>query len=448
MTVIASLRAMRLDPELAAYAASYENATPADVAARQQQLLNAAWASSLARSPWARALKARFALPSRFASLEVFDDLVPIMDKQDLRAIIDSVAVSAREAPVTWRATGGSTGEPFRFPTWREEHARAGLNIWLGRRRLGISPSARLFLLWGRAHTLGSGWRGALNKAKRRASDYLLGYARCSAYELADEDLARACDTLLHARPTYVVGYASALDRFATANMSRSREISALNLRAIVATAEGFPNAASRDLIARCFGAPVFSEYGAEETGPLAYEDANGVHKVFWAHYRLTKRGGTGANANEVLVTALYPRALPLLRYALGDLVDGDPAPGSCAGITSVRGVKGRCNDVVTLQNGGTIHSQAFIHCMRDLPGVHAFQVVVTPQGQPRLRYEADKELDTGAIGEVRRRLAIVDPSLADTPVERAACIARTIAGKHQMVVQEAPRVTAPDAVE
>lgn len=435
MTVVASLRAMRMTPELAAYAASYENATP--VAARQLQLLNAAWTSSLARSPWARALKAHFALPSQFASLDAFDHLVPTMGKQDLRAVIASAAAPTRKVPVTWRATGGSTGEPFRFPTWPEEHARAALDIWLGRRRLGISPNDRLYLLWGRAHLLGSGWRGALNKARRQVSDYLLGYVRCSAYELAAADLARACDTLLRARPAYVVGYASALDRFAKANVSRSRDISSLNLRAVIATSEGFPNAASRDLIARCFGAPVFSEYGAEETGPLAYEDASGVHKVFWAHYRLTKRGGSGPDANEVLVTTLYPRALPLLRYALGDLVDAEPAADSCGGLTGMRGVIGRCNDVVALPNGGTIHSKAFTHCMRDLPGVHAFQVVVAQHGCPRVRYEADNDLDASAIGEVRRRLAIVDPSLADTPVERTPCIARSIAGKHRMVVVE-----------
>lgn len=433
MTLVASLRAMRLARSLSGYAALYENSS-ASIAARQLDLLNTAWMSSLARSPWARALQQRFDLPAQFASLDAFDDRVPVMGKQELRAVI--AGASAGQTPAAWRSTGGSTGEPFRFPTWPEEHANAALDIWLGRRRLGIEPSDKLFLLWGHAHLLAAGWRGGLNKLRRRISDRLLGYVRCSAYDLADAHLARACDLLLRARPRYVVGYASALDRFAKANMSRSRDISALNLRAVIATAEGFPNAASRELIARCFGAPVFSEYGAVETGPLAYEDASGVHRVFWAHYRLTRRGA-GPDANEVLVTTLYPRALPLMRYALGDLVDAEPAAGSGAGLSRIRRVVGRCNDIVSLPNGGTIHSEAFTHCMRDLPGVHAFQVVAAPQAWPRLRYEAESDLDAGAIGEVRRRLAIVDPSLADTPVERAARIARSVAGKHRTVVVE-----------
>ncbi|MGH6951883.1 MAG: hypothetical protein ACREH4_13530, partial [Vitreimonas sp.] len=423
MTLIASIRAMRLARGLSTYAALYQDA-PDSIAALQLRLLNTSWLSSLTRSPWARALQQRFHLPSQFASLDVFDDLVPVLGKSDLRAVIASA--SDVEAPVTWRSTGGSTGEPLRFPTWRDEHAAAALDIWLGRRRLGIEPSDKLFLLWGHAHLLGAGWRGALNKLRRRLSDRLLGYVRCSAYDLAETDLARACDVLLRARPRYVVGYASALDRFAKASMSRSREIAALNLKAVIATAEGFPDLASRDRMARCFGAPVFSEYGAVETGPLAYEDASGAHRVFWAHYRLTRRGG-GPDANEMLVTTLYPRALPLMRHALGDLVDAEPAAGS-AGLVRLQRVIGRCNDVVPLPGGRAIHSEAFTHCMRDLPGVQAFQVIVTRQGWPRVRYEAASELDADAIDEVRRRLAIVDPSLADTPVERASRIARSIA--------------------
>jgi phenylacetate-coenzyme A ligase PaaK-like adenylate-forming protein len=438
MTLLASLREMQLAPRLSAYAALYQaDAAPDFVAARQLLLLNAAWASSLARSPWARTLQERFALPSQFESLEAFDAVVPIMGKRELRAALEAVPGNARGIHVSWRATGGSTGEPFRFPTWAEEHACAALDIWLGRRRLGIAPSDRLFLLWGHAHLLGAGWRGALNSFRRRLSDHLLGYVRCSAYELADADLARTCDMLLSVRPDYVVGYASALDRFARASRARSRNIASLNLKAVIATAEGFPHADSRNIIARCFGAPVLSEYGTVETGPLAYEDASGVHNVFWAHYRLTTRGGAGPEASEAVVTSLYPRALPLLRYALGDLVDAEPAVASAAGLRRIRRVVGRCNDVVPLPNGAAIHSEAFTHCMRDLPGVRAFQVVVARQGWPRLRYEAEGELDAGSISEVRRRLAIVDPSLADTPVERTERVVTSIAGKHKTVVVE-----------
>lgn len=435
MTLLAQIRAMSMAPRLSAYGASYEDAAPAFIAARQLQSLNAAWASSLARSPWARALKEQYALPAQFSSLDDFDATVPIVGKQDLRPIID--AVPAAQTRLAWRCTGGTTGEPFRFPTWADEHATAALDIWLGRRRLGIAPDDKALLVWGHAHLLGSGWRGALNTFSRRLSDRLLGYVRCSAYDLAEADLAHVCEMLLRARPHYVVGYSTALDRLARASMPRRQEIAVLNLKAVIATAEAFPHADSREVIARCFGAPVFSEYGTVETGPLAYEDQGGTHQVFWAHYRLTRRGGAGPEANEAVVTALYPRALPLMRYALGDVVDAEPAATSGAGLSRIGRVIGRCNDVVPLPNGAAIHSEAFTHCMRDAPGVRAFQVVVAKQGWPRLRYEAEDELDASVVHEVRRRLAIVDPALAHTPLERTECVARSVAGKHRMVVVE-----------
>jgi phenylacetate-CoA ligase len=435
MTLLAQIRAISIAPRLSAYAASYEGAAPAFIASRQLRSLNTAWALSLAHSPWARAIKEEFALPAQFSSLDDFDAAVPIVGKRELRAILD--AVPAARGGLAWRCTGGSTGEPFRFPTWADEHAAAALDIWLGRRRLGIAPNERLFLLWGHAHLLGSGWRGALNAFSRRLSDRLLGYVRCSAYDLAEADLDRACETLLRAKPRYVVGYSTALDRLARASMARRREIAGLKVKAVIATAEAFPHAESREVIARCFGAPVFSEYGTVETGPLAYEDQSGIHQVFWAHYRLTRRGGAGPDVNEAVVTTLYPRALPLLRYALGDLIDAEPPAPSGAGLRRIRRVVGRCNDVVHLPNGAAIHSEAFTHCMRDAPGVRAFQVVVAKQGWPRLRYEAADELDASVIREVRRRLAIVDPALAHTPLERTECVARSVAGKHKTVVVE-----------
>ncbi|MEO1102238.1 MAG: hypothetical protein AAFW98_00665 [Pseudomonadota bacterium] len=359
------------------------------------------------------------------------------MDKTRIKPILATVPDSAMPG-VTFRSTGGSTGEPFRFPVAPEEANHAALDIWLGRRRLGITPADPMFLLWGHAHLLGSGFRGAINKMRRQVSDRLLGYTRVSAYDLADEDLQLAGDRLIADKPFYAVGYSSALDRFARVNADRARDFATLNLKAVIATAEGFPRADSRAVIGATFGAPVAMEYGAVETGPLAYEDpatGNGF-AVFHIHHRLTLRGGDGPAAGEVLVTSLTPRALPLMRYALGDLaVPGAITPDG--GITQIARVIGRCNDVVTLPTGANIHSEAFTHCMRDMSGIAAYQVVA-PQGDwPRLRYAAPHELPKDATQTVRRRLAVVDPALAEIALERVDSLPLSVAGKHRMVVSD-----------
>jgi phenylacetate-coenzyme A ligase PaaK-like adenylate-forming protein len=434
MTLVAKFRMRKLAPKLSAYRARY--ATPADdaeTAARQLDDLNAAWKASLTRSPWARAIREAENLPERFESWAEYDARTPVLDKQRLKRALEGVPPPREQ--VIWRTTGGSTGEPFRFPVWPDEATSTGLDIWLGRERLGISPADPVFLLWGHAHLLGSGVMGAISRVKRNVFDRMLGYTRVSAYALAPADLDRALDLLLARKPTYVIGYSSALDRFARHNENRAGEVAKLALKAVIATAESFPRGDSKDIIGKTFGAPVIMEYGAVETGPLAYQNAHGEYSVFYARHRLSRRGGDGPAANEVLATSLYPRAMPLLRYALGDLADARPQENPEGSILQLRRVIGRCNDFVILPNGATVHSEAFTHCVRDLSGIDSFQVVAADGAWPRIRYAAETELPGAAAAEVRRRLALIDEGMAGMPLERVDSIPLSVAGKHKIVV-------------
>lgn len=435
MTLTAAYRAWRMGPQLLAH--SERNAVPVnndDAASRQLADLNIAWAKSLIRSPYARAIREAENLPDRFECWAEFDERVPVMDKARLRKAL--AGVRGDDTNVIWRATGGSTGEPFQFPIWPEEAFASSLDIWLGRSRLGIRQDDTAFLLWGHAHLLGSGIRGALNRLKRELSDWLLGYSRVSAYAMAPADLSRGSDLLLKRKPAYVVGYSSALDRFARHNAARATEIATLKLKAVVATAESFPRRDSADIISRTFGAPVFMEYGAVETGPLAYQEWHGGFSVFHGRHRLSQRGGSGPTASEILVTSLYPRAMPLMRYALGDLAETEPRAVAQGSLMSLTRIVGRCNDMVALPTGRIVHSEAFAHCLRDIVGIDAFQVLA-PEGQwPLLRYTSVKELPERDTAEVHRRLAAIDPSLAETPLVRVSVIPLSVAGKYRMVVR------------
>ncbi|HYE46139.1 MAG TPA: hypothetical protein VEA44_10245 [Caulobacter sp.] len=435
MTLLAALRSRRVKAGLAGYAPVYD-ADPAAAQALQLARFNAAWGESLARSPWARAQQARLGLPHTFPDWAAFERLVPVQRKPDLR--LDLAAHQTGAGDLLWRSTGGTTAEPLRFPVFPSETRVATLDIWLGRGRLGVAPEDPLFLIWGHSHMFGTGLKGAVARARRRLSDAALGYTRWNAYQLAPEDLDRAAEALIHSRCRYVVGYASALDRFARANLGRAAEIGRLGLAAVIATAEGFPRADSREVIAACFGCPVVMEYGAVETGPMAYERPSGGYDVFWAHHRLETVGpASETGAREVVVTSLFPRAFPLLRYAIGDLVL--PEGHGEAGFTGLAAVTGRCNEAVTLPDGAIIHSEAFTHAVREVPGLRAYQIVRRPDGAlPLIRYEAAGPLAEEAAQALRRRLGHIAPALAGADLEWTHAIPPSLAGKHRMVVDEA----------
>jgi len=434
MTLLARLRERGLGRELAAYASLYATGG-VDVGAEQLARLNAGWADSLRRSPWARAQRTRLNLPDRFEDWATFERLIPVQRKADLRAV---VAMSGGEAAdVDWRSTGGTMAQPMRLPVFASEAEVAALDIWLGRGRLGISASDRLFLIWGHSHIFGVGLRGAVGRLRRRISDWALGYTRWNAYRLAPDDLDRAADALLRSGARYVVGYASALDRFARANQGRAAALHRLGLAAVIATAEGFPRADSREVVEACFGCPVVMEYGAVETGPIAYQRPSGGYDVFWAHHRLEMldAGSPGAD-REMAVTSLYPRALPLLRYALGDLIQS-PA-GVDRGLTEFLAVAGRCNESVILPDGAVIHSEAFTHAIRDVPGIRAYQIVRRQAGGlPSIRYESEAPLTPILVLTLRQRMGRVHPLLSAVDTEWVIAIPPSIAGKHRMVIDE-----------
>ncbi|MDP1737477.1 MAG: hypothetical protein Q8L23_08550 [Caulobacter sp.] len=426
-------RRSRIEAPLAAYRSAYAR-VDGDVSAIQLDILNTAWAESLARSPWARALRDRLALPDRFGDWTEFTARTPIQRKPDLRA--DLATAVAPPADLLWRATGGTTAEPMKFPVFTSETLTASLDIWLGRDRLGIRPDDRLFMIWGHSHIFGAGLAGSLARWRRRASDLALGYTRWNAYRLSDADLALAGEALLRSGARYVIGYSTALDRFARANMRRSGEFARLGLKAVIATAEGFPRADSRGEIAACFGVPVVMEYGSMETGPIAYERVTGEgYDVFWRHHRLELAGEPAADgARELVVTSLYPRAMPLLRYAIGDLAV--PAAGGV--LTGVRSILGRCNEHIDLPDGTAIHSEAFTHAVRGLPGVRAYQIVRRASARlPVIRIESSEPLPASTLKTLRAQLHKVHPDLADVRVELISFIPPSLAGKHRMVIEE-----------
>jgi phenylacetate-CoA ligase len=161
------------------------------------------------------------------------------------------------------------------------------------------------------------------------------------------------------------------------------------------------------------FGIELFDHCGEAQIGPLAGECR--VHEGMHLHARdlfcefldpdtgaPVDPGGTG----ELVATQLGARALPLVRYAPGDvfrLLDG-PCP---CGDPSLRVVFVGQKGAIRKIKGVLVHPAQVHKALSELPEVGRFQIVVDhPEGQ---RYE-------------RARLRI---GLASEPVDRVAWAAR-----------------------
>jgi phenylacetate-CoA ligase len=157
------------------------------------------------------------------------------------------------------------------------------------------------------------------------------------------------------------------------------------------------------------FGIELFDHCGEAQIGPLAGECR--VHEGMHLHARdlfcefldpdtgePVAPGGTG----ELVATQLGPRALPLVRYAPGDvfrLLDG-PCP---CGDPSLRVVFVGQKGAIRKIKGVLVHPAQVQKALSELPEIARFQIVVDhPEGQ---RYERAR-LRVGLVSEPEDRVA------------------------------------------
>jgi phenylacetate-coenzyme A ligase PaaK-like adenylate-forming protein len=139
------------------------------------------------------------------------------------------------------------------------------------------------------------------------------------------------------------------------------------------------------------------------------------------------------AEQGAALVTSLYRRYLPLIRYRQGDVL-GSPSILPHGHVVSFERLQGRVNDMVVLQDGTAVHSVAVFHCTHQEPAVLNIQMVLEDAG-PRILLVTRDGLDEQLLGRIRHRLGQIAPSLADAQIERAEDIFTTRAGKRRWVV-------------
>lgn len=316
--------------------------------------------------------------PEDFSRMEQLTAL-PVLTKADIQNHGDEL-LSRTAVPGSYyrNQTGGSTGHPLFFYQSREYEAWGLADIWRNFMMCGFRPGERKAFLWGsdydsRAHR---GWKNrVVNDLLRENTVWI------NTFELAEERLARAAQTLASFRPRLIVAYVSS----ATLLASYAREHGIkIRPRAIQTSAEVL-SGAQRRLLEEVFACPVFNRYGCREVGNIAHEcEAHeGLHLLEENNYtEFLDASGIPVSPGEtgaITVTNLNNHVMPLIRYQPGDL--GRPAAGLCPcgrGLARMEVVEGRTADVIRSPSGKLIHGEFFTHLFYQLSGVRQFQVVQT----------------------------------------------------------------------
>ncbi len=257
----------------------------------------------------------------------------------------------------------------------------------------------------------------------------LAGRAATSEHVLDDylDQLDRLTPFLLRGLPQYLLRLARRL---------RATDRTPPQVGRIVVQDSLAPAEIKRE-IADAFGCPVRETYGASELGSMAAEcEAGALHlasSAFWVE--ALRPDGTAAAAGEtgiLAVTSLVNRAMPLIRYRLGDL--GSLISGACAcGRTTPRiRVEGRVQEAL-VQGANFITARQFYQTLAGVQGVLDFQVIEKAPGRLEIHVVPAAHSDFAADDLIVRVQALVGEDTA-IQVRRVPWIGPEESGKFALV--------------
>jgi phenylacetate-CoA ligase len=438
MTMLAHVMSARVRRDMREARARWHDGTRAAGVSSSQQLARVAaiWADAVADVPYYSQLVTSGRAPDTITSWSDFQR-IPILTRQDLQD--HSLLFVRRSGPADgFTNTAGSTGTPLRIGMSRRERALLRVVKLAEWQALGYSRSSRMFLIWGHAHLLGEGWRARMNQVRRRLADQLLGYRRANAYHLNREKCEAIAEQLIRFRPHGLIGYAAAIDLFARYTRAYRERFHALSLGFVLVTTEAPPRADTREQLEDLFGCPVVEEYGGGEFGQVAFKRGDEPFHVYGDlnYLECDSAEPAGGAGYPALLTCLYDRYTPLVRYRVGDSLLG-PRTMSHGHVYSFDRIAGRLTDTVAIRDGDAIHSLSIFHCVHEETAIYNVQMRLRDDGIDILLVTAPGTDRPALEARIRPRFAKVHPALGQARIVYVDDVKTSRAGKRQWCIDE-----------
>lgn len=360
---------------------------------------------------------------------------IPILDRATFKQNEDKF-YRLSSPPDSSTSTGGSTSEPVKFGQWQEESdclRVAKLVPWIN---LGYTPNDSLYLIWGHSHLLGSGWQRYWNHLIRKSKDWLLNYHRVDAYTLNKIKAGEIAKDIIQKKPFGIIGYAAVLDLLCRYTEDYHNQLSQLGVKFIMSCAEPPPRTDTFDLFHKTFDCPILQEFGGVDFGHVGFKINNEPYKLFPDLNILeAEENYFDNNASPAIVTTLYKRYVPLIRYRQGDLLTG-VCRNNMDFVTSFENQIGRVNDMITLSDGNSIHSVALVHCFKDEKEIFNVQLMLSDDNIKFSLIVQDK-LQDKIEQRIREKLSQISPLLKHATFNYCEDVSTTVAGKRRWIVDD-----------
>jgi phenylacetate-CoA ligase len=249
-------------------------------------------------------------------------------------------------------------------------------------------------------------------------------------------------------QPRVLVAYASMAHLLAEERLAGRLRISP---GFVFASSEVFTEQARRRVEA-AWGEKPFEVYAATETAGIAsecdrhrgmhlFEDLVGTEVVDENNRPVPP----GVYGEKVLVTVLFSRTMPLIRYEMSDSVRPASSPQCPCGrpFALIDGIQGRAEDVLRFPatSGGQVSVQPIVfHRVMDAVPAGGWQVAQGPEGLTVLLSGVREDFaDAALIDSLRRELEAQGAIVPPVKVRRVPNIPRTTIGKAPLIKSDPP---------
>lgn len=314
-----------------------------------------------------------------FSEETIFEDIkkFPVLTKKIIRKEGDRMLPDCGVKDWTfWDQSGGTTGEPLKF-----RHSGAffdegqgvslALDQWAGR-KLGD----RQVRLWGSERDIISGKKDWMNKIYRWARNERF----LNTFMMDDEQMELYLRNIETYKPKMILAYVQSLREITLFAERNNRKL--YHPKGIMTSA----GTLTKDMSAyfsQKFRCPVFNKYGSREAGAIACscEKNEGLHINMLSNYveildDNDRNCGEGEEG-RIILTLLNEKAMPLIRYEIGDRGNILQKKCSCGrGFQLMGGVSGRVVDVFKTADGRKVDGEYFTHLLYTVPQVKQFQIV------------------------------------------------------------------------
>ena len=315
-------------------------------------------------------------------------EFFPVVSKQDMKNCATDFMSKQypNENKLHSVYTGGSSGVPFKALQDKNKRYRNIADIIYCHNKLGWKLGDKYIFI--------RGWSSNYKRSKLKNIAQNVIPIEARKFDKSEKEKLRAI--LKTQKNIILFGYASVFENFVNYIMDThdSKEMFCVKL---IVTDSDMLLPQTKNKLVEMFSCPVFNRYDNEEHGVLAYttgnEDILTINRASYYLELLKLESDLPAKPGElgrIVVTDLYNRAMPFIRYDTGDLAISDEADRS--NLTKLYSLEGRSADLIYDTHGNPVSSVTISGSLEILYNVKHYQLVQTKKNEYIFSVICDKE--------------------------------------------------------